>query len=107
MNLTFDLNKVKYASLYWVNQEYNITSAKEPKRPTVRGCAVEDAYAYPLNLAYPKETLFERAKRLDILDVWTLLLELHFTKNHVVEVKGKRALSLWKAYSALIFKRKK
>ena len=100
--ILIDLNKVQWASLIYRNQE-GITRSEKPKHPSAHGTTFDaDAYAYPHH-DYPKETMIERARRLDILDVWTPILIIQLSSNHSLRYSGKQALSLWKAWQGKIF----
>lgn len=97
-----DLNKVQWASLHYKNDKGNILGGKPP-RNTVHGIAFDDtAFAYP-HVEYPLETCLERAKRLEILDVWTPVLVLQVQCNRTIRYTGPKAISVWKAWRAKVF----
>lgn len=96
------MRKVAYAQFCYINQEGSIRLQK-PTFVTVRNEGlVEDRYAR-YHPDYPEETLEERAKRLDIIDVWKPFLRMQFANTHCLEYTGKKALQLWEAWNAYIF----
>ena len=97
-----DLNKVQHSIFFYRNQ-YGQTFKTEPTGTTVYGQAIpihEMAYSHP---DYPGETMLERARRLDNIDVWTPVLRLKLTANECLEYTGQKAMSLRDAWNAKIF----
>lgn len=99
--IVLDLNKVQFASFWYQNQEGLIVHTK-PRGPTVRGMAVGDEYAFP-HCDYPNETMLERARRMDLLDVWTPWVKFDIAANRCVRYCGKKAISMWTTYRAKIY----
>lgn len=104
MKTTIDIKKAHYCSFGYVNQEGSIRN-REPILPTVNGIIiiVSNDYAYPLDHNFPKETMFERAARLDIVDRWTPIIIFTFTKYDTITIKGDRAIELYEVWNAFIF----
>ena len=101
-----ELSKVQHGILYYVNQE-GLVSNYLFKTPSVRGRTVSDAeMAYP-HPDYPGETTLARAKRLNVLDVWTPVCKFQLTANHNIEFTGDKALTMYDAWCARIFGKKK
>lgn len=105
-NIVVNLSKVSYACLIWTNQHNNLFRNSKPKSPTVNGSTVNNDYA-SYHHSYPNETLIERARRLDILDRWEPVLKLQLSNSHRLTYRGKKALSLWNAWKAKIYGKKK
>ncbi len=101
-----DLRKVQWAKLFWVNQTGQCRD-KRPNVRTVNGEAFDESAYALLHIQYPCETMLERALRLDLIDVWTPVLRMQLSANHTLEYTGKKALSLWKAWNARIFSKRK
>lgn len=108
MTITFDIRKVSYAKFFWKTNEGCIKN-KKPRFPTVRGVKVEDEEALALcdMSDLSQETMLERARRLEILDVWIPVVIFQMTNSHSLEFIGKRALSLHKAWLAYVFGKEK
>jgi len=100
-----DLNKVQWMRFYYVNQ-YGQTNNTIINFPTIRSSAI-----YPEQLAahhplYPGEAELERAKRLDLLDVWTPVCVLKLTANECLQYTGDKAIAMRDAWQAKIFGKK-
>lgn len=66
MKTIFDINKVAYCTFWYENQN-GIRSNKD--RTSVHGISIDSlVYALP-HPEYPCETVLERARRLNILDI--------------------------------------
>ena len=90
-----DLNKVSYAYYYWTTKD-GYTSRLSPLWPTVHGIDIghgDNAARYHHD--YPHETCLERARRLDILDVWYPKVVLTIYSNKTMTFTGKRATAIW------------
>lgn len=105
--LTIDLNSVSHIQFFYRNQN-GIQKAIKPTVPTVDGKHFSfDQYAFPYLTEYPKETKLERARRLDILDVWKPVCVYQFRNNHSITFEGALALKRRDAYNKHIFNRNK
>lgn len=105
--IVVDLKKVAYARFFYRNQWGDIMALK-PLLDTVYGQAIHASKcAYPLDDRYPFETMLERAKRINSLDVWKPVLHLRLSAADVLEFRGDKAISLWKAWNEMQFNRKK
>ena len=103
----FDITKVSYCSLVYINQSGSIRSHK-PTKPSVYGEELEKPNDYARYYHdFPSETLIERATRLGVLDVWEPTLTLQFSNTHCLTFKGAKALSLWETWCGYIFSRNK
>lgn len=103
MKTIVDLRKVAYAAFWYENQD----GARRDRKPvaSVHGVMIApDEYA-AIHSDYPFETNIERARRLDILDVWKPVIKLKFTTTRSLMFTGERAMSLWKSYNERIFGR--
>lgn len=101
--LTIDLNSVSHIHFFYRNQEGQ-TSAKLPRQPTVHGCRIAaDEYAIPMLHEFPHETMYERAKRLDLLDTWKAVCVYQFRNNHSITFEGRLALKKRDAYNKHIY----
>lgn len=104
--IVFDINKVAYAWRYWRNQ-HNETMRCKPTVHTLHCSEIPvNVYAYPLLHEYPKETMFERAKRMGVLDRWHMVVRLRMSAADVLEYSGDKAESIWKAWCEKQFKKK-
>lgn len=107
MKTTIDISKASFASFGYVNKEGCI-KVQMPTCYTVHGVPISnDAWAYPLMKDFPFESPRERARRLDILDTWTPIVIFHFNSRQTVTYKGDKAESLWRAWNAKVFGKKK
>ena len=94
---------VQFATMYYVQQNGYVQKNK-PRKPTVYGYReLTDELAFPLLDEYPRETLRERAVRLDIVDEWTPVTTFHVTANRTVKYRGEKAKSMWNAWSEYVF----
>ena len=99
-----DLAKVQHGTLVYVNQ-YGHERSVKPAFPTSFNTAFDpSAYALPHH-DYPRETMMERAIRLDTLDKWVPIVRFQLTANHIIAYSGAKALSLWAAWRERIFNR--
>lgn len=103
-NIVFDLTKVLYATFVYVNQEGDISRYDKVSVRGIRFDRLE--YAHPMYPEYPLETMYERAKRLGILDVWTPRVTMTFVRGTLV-FKGERANEIWKMWNTYIFSKQK
>lgn len=99
-NIVVNLSHVQHGRLVYVNQ-YGQALNFEPDFSTVRGDSISHntllAFPHPM---YPGETELERAKRLNLLDVWVPHLYLKLAANSYLIYSGSKALSLWRAWKA-------
>lgn len=94
-----DFNKVQWADYWYENQE-SLRLRVKPHVLTVRGIAIGLLGKAAPHPDYPHETMEERARRLNLLDVWTPVLHLIFNANRNLTYKGEQATKLWKRYNA-------
>lgn len=100
-----DLKRVNHARLYWENQRGNKRALK-PTLPT----AFNEEFN-PTDRVWTSdherngETLIERARELDILDVWFPVCKLQFNNTHALEYTGEKAINIWNAWKERIFKK--
>lgn len=104
--LTLDLNKVVLCR-YWYETQDGVTSRIKPSLPSVRGLTFNSAAFAPTHYDYPLETLIERAIRLDILDEWVAKCLCKTVSGYTVKYTGKKATSIWEAYKAITFSKRK
>lgn len=103
--IVLDLNKVQWAKYYWINQ-YGDRRHIDVTVPTVRSQPVFDSEYAAYHPDYPCETELERAKRLDLLDIWQPVCYMQLTANHSVTFTGTKATTMWKMWCAKILNRK-
>lgn len=103
----FDIKNVSYALLYWRNKEDNIHLAKEPEYYSTNGVIFNAKEFAPYIAGYELETTLDRARRLGILDEWTAVIKLTLKNGHPLTFEGERAISIWKAWNAQVFSRKR
>jgi len=84
---------VQWAKFYYVNQ-YGQQSHTELKYSTVRMCLVSRTDLAHHHPQYPGETEYERAKRLDLLDVWTPVAVFKVCANESVVYTGAKAIEM-------------
>lgn len=99
---TVDFRKVSWAEKYYVNHE-GVRRRIKPAQPTVHGIDVdwsEQAASHP---DFPHETMLERARRLDLLDIWTPVCKLVVAANRQLYYFGEDAHRIYKAYNAHIY----
>jgi hypothetical protein len=107
-NIVVDLNKVQYAKLYYRNNKG--CCVKEPLPDfcsSANGIMFVDDTPALHHPDYMRETCFDRAKRLGVLDYWEPIIFLQLGSNHGLSFSGDKALSLWKAWNAKIFSQSK
>lgn len=100
--LTIDLNSVSYCSFYYKNQWGNVRRIK-PKKPTRLGQVIPNEFALPLDPAFPSETLIERGRRLELVDIWTPVCRYQFRNNHSMKFTGDKAIAKHKQYQTHIY----
>lgn len=103
--IVVDIKKVQYASFYYKNQAGQKRTILS-RYPTVYSVPIQEGELAAYHTLYPGETLLERAKRLDIIDVWIPVVVLQFAANHSVTYTGKKAKDIWKAWQSYIFGKK-
>lgn len=104
---TVDLKKVAYAMFFYRAKGKGIERYPKPERPTVNGQIIfpdEPALAHP---EWPHETELARAKRLKLLDIWIPVWKCVLNNGHKLEYTYSKALSLNKAWNAMLFSRTK
>lgn len=100
-----DLKSVAYADGFWRNQ-YGHTRRLKPKRPTTFNSEFNPNEYASHHRDYPLETMMERAKRLDILDVWTFVERFQLRNSHSVSYTGKKARAMQQAWNEKVFGKK-
>lgn len=83
--------------LTFTNQDETITVYHIPTVPTVRGKAVSLIEYAPAVGPYPRESLYSRAKRRGLLDVWQPHLRLELQHGRVITFTGNKANDLFEA----------
>jgi hypothetical protein len=108
MSFLLDFHKVIWAKLYYKNQEGSKTPHLSSS-PTVHGEFIvnPDEDALPRDLAYPGETRLERARRLDLLDVWIPRCEMLIYCRELIVWERQRALDMYKAYCIFLMSNNK
>ena len=89
-----------HACLQWRNQHGDtLFSQPSSLHAFVYGQVIvnKDEYA-AYHPDYPHETMYERAKRLDILDVWTPQARFKLSANNERLYRGEEALKIYEAY---------
>lgn len=105
--IVVDLKKVAYARFFYRNQWGDIRSLRSLVKTVYNKAICVSEYAYPLDERFPCETVLERAKRMDILDIWKPVLHLRLSAADVLEFSGDKATSLWKTWNEMQFNKKK
>lgn len=105
MSRFYDLSKVAYANLRYINQT-GIQRESSPSGPTVNGNIVPIDTLALHDENYPGELLIERAIRRGLLDIWIPHLTLHYAFRNNVTIKGDKALDIWKAYCGTVKKKR-
>ena len=93
-HIEVDLQKVAYLDYYWTERTESYRRQEKPRKPTVRGKAVDKKEMAAPHLEYPGETLYERAVRLDLLDNWFPVCRLQLTNSHSLVYTGKKAITI-------------
>lgn len=102
--IVVDLDKCCYCIFGYRNQ-WGDTVSVAPKY-SVRGTVFNpDAPSFALE-SKTNETMLEKAKRLNILDIWTPVFKCRLSAADVLEFSGPKAVALNKAWNAKIFKKK-
>lgn len=103
-NIIVDLSKVSYAKLQYITLAIGITYRRisPPLIPTVNGREIANDYRAGTN-----ETLLSFAKRKQLIDTWHPELTLQLSNNHSLIYTGRKALSIWEAWKAKCFGKKK
>lgn len=97
-----NLRAVQWAKLFWVNQ-YNQEVNSKPKLPTYRLKPMSRTDYLVAVEGMPRETEYERASRLSMLDEWLPVCYLKMSASNIIKFTGDRALSIYKAYCAKQF----
>lgn len=103
---TIDLNKAISVTLWYENQ-CGDTKFSKPSTYSTNGISFEPsdyAYSHP---EFLQETCLERARRLNILDIWTPKIKVTFSASRSSRFSGDRALRIWEKWNAKIFGKKK
>lgn len=105
--LTIDLNSVSYIKFFYRQQEG--IERRTRLRWSVHGENLKDKdeFAFPYLVEYPLETRIERARRMEILDVWTAVCVYQFRNNHSIEFTGQQAIKKRNAYNYHIYGKSK
>lgn len=103
--IVLDLNKVQWAKYYWINQ-YGDMRHTDVTVPTVHSEPVFNSEYAAYHPDYPFESMYERALRLLLLDIWTPVCYMQLTANHSVTFTGKKATTMWKMWCNKILNRK-
>lgn len=103
--LTIDLNSVSYVSYYYLNQHGNAKRIK-PRKPSVRGMLLSDEMCPAVN-DIPRESVFDRATRLGIIDKWKPVCIYQFRNNHSMRFEHDLAIKRKKQYDEHIFNKRK
>lgn len=105
--IVVDLGKVQYARFYYRNQYDQKRDVAVPNNHfTLHGVQyhkIEQALHCP---GVPNETLYERAKRRESVDVWIPVLKLQLQANHSLVYTGTKAKALWKEWGSRVFNKK-
>jgi hypothetical protein len=94
-----NFSKVQWAD-YWYEQQDGITSRVMPRMITVRGIEVASMGVAASHHDYPHETMYERAARLGIVDIWTPVCSLIINANKSLHYRGEQATKIWNTYKA-------
>lgn len=97
MKTLIDFNKVVYVLAWWENQDGSRMHGK-PTFPTVHGCRIVKDEMAAYHHDYPFETTYERALRLDILDVWMFKVKFMVYSNHAIQYSGGLAETMYNNY---------
>jgi hypothetical protein len=100
----FNINKVLWMQLKYRSGSY--IRETRPKKYTVHGVDIEAGELALAHDDYPHETVYERARRLEILDSWRPVLYVVFSSTRHLTFEGKRALSIYKEWNSRIFGKK-
>jgi len=95
--ITFDFAKVQWIAFHWTNGAINV--AKKPRVPTANGILLDKTSLAGSLADFPGETLLERAKRRNLIDVWTPVVKIVFTANKHLRFTGRRALTIWREWN--------
>lgn len=106
-NHIVDINKCQHATLYYQNQ-WEQRLLKLPKTITVRANTIgeHDKCYTSVDGVMVLINALQLAKELKLIDVWIPHCKFQLTANHSITYTGDKALSLWKAWQAKIFKKK-
>lgn len=100
--IVINLNKVAYAKFFWRNQ-WGDTSPKKPTTLTVHLSPFDIHERAPFNPKFPDESMYGRAMRLGMLDIWMPVIRFRCSAADVVEFTGQKALALNKTWNAKIY----
>lgn len=104
--IVVDLKKVQWAKFVWENQ-WGQKKPLKPIVPTVRGEYVSHSELAEFHRDYPIESMFERAKRLDLLDTWEKFCYLKLQANTILVYTGDKAQSVYDAFCAQVFSKRR
>ncbi len=95
-SLTVPFKSVVSQRLVYVSG--SIFKRQKPKHPTMNGDSIPNDYA-PAIGNYPRELMFDRAKRYGALDTWTARLTLELTHGRRIVIEGAEAEEIAAAYT--------
>lgn len=101
-----DLSKVQHATFFYINQ-YGQRCYVLPLMSTFRMEFISTTQLAMWHPDYPTESEYERAARLQVLDVWTPTVYFQLSANHNLVYTGKKALELYSAFKGRIFNKTK
>lgn len=101
-----DINVIAYGNCYWRNQHSQHNRLK-PTRPTAYLSEFNPSDYAAYHHDYPKETLIERARRLDILDKWLFVAKFQLNNSHTIEFTGDKARDMWAMWKAKLYNKKR
>jgi hypothetical protein len=105
-DILVNLRHVQYARLVYHNQ-YGQSRQEACNLPSVRNESVLTSQYAQFHPDYPGETEYERAKRLNLLDIWTPHLYLKLTANSMLIYTGETALKIWGKWKNIVYAKEK
>lgn len=96
-NTLVNFSKVVYTVTYWENQDGH-KCKEQPTHATVHGIKIIEHDMAHYHQDYPFETCLERARRLNILDIWKFKCRFYVYSNHCIQYSGEKALKIWSDY---------
>lgn len=98
-NTSIDLNKIIFCRLRYLNNLGHRRIFK-PSQPTIRGQEFDPKGMAFWHIDYPHETLLERARRLEVLDMWEEVCEIKLQSHYALTYRGTQALKFWERWNA-------
>ena len=102
---------INFSSVQFVEQWYEnqtgIRRSSVPTEPSVHGTTIPADEPALYHSLYVSESLLERAKRLNLLDVWSLIVTFNINSNRTIVFRNSEAKQMYRNYQSWLFGKQK